>query len=148
MIRLAKKEDLKEIIILQNKCLPEKYPIELFEKLLSSTFIYEMDNKIIGYAMLANVLIIPSDVKKYINGGKISSLISFGVDNDYRNKGIGYKLLSDILNRLSAEYLMLNVRVSNRANNLYDRLGFIKLKRIENYYKNEDGFLRILKIKE
>ena len=53
--------------------------------------------------------------------------LSMAVKNEYRNQGIGTKLIKAIASKyqkIGVEYLSLSVDKSNNASNLYKRLGF------------------------
>ena len=67
------------------------------------------------------------------------------VDEDYRNQGIGTKLMAHLVS-LAIEYrvenITLEVRVSNEiARELYKRFGFREVALRKYYYGDEDGIL-------
>ena len=72
-------------------------------------------------------------------------LDNFCVLDDYRNKGIGTKLLAHLIS-LAINYRVINitleVRVSNNiAINLYKKFGFREVALRKYYYGDEDGIL-------
>ena len=70
---------------------------------------------------------------------------NFKVIDEYRNKGIGTKLLAHLIS-LAISYRVINitleVRVSNEiAINLYKKFGFREVALRKYYYGDEDGIL-------
>lgn len=93
---------------------------------------YIIDNKVIGYL---NYLLIYDKME-------IDNLF---VEEDYRNKLIGSKLLSYLIS-IAIESRVVNitleVRISNEiARDLYKRFGFREVALRKFYYGNEDGIL-------
>ena len=70
---------------------------------------------------------------------------NFLVNPLYRNKGIGNKLMTyliDIANKNNVDNITLEVRVSNIvAINLYKKYGFLEVAIRKYYYGDEDGIL-------
>jgi ribosomal-protein-alanine N-acetyltransferase len=69
-----------------------------------------------------------------------------GVAPEHRRRGLGERLMTHSERALrirGISTLMLEVRVSNiEAQNLYRKIGYVTLQRLESYYNNgEDGFL-------
>ena len=65
------------------------------------------------------------------------------VDSKYRRKGIGQKLLVELI-KLNPENITLEVRIDNiPAINLYKKMGFEIVSKRQNYYGNIDGLLMI-----
>lgn len=102
---------------------------EIIKSYLDSIYVcYLNSNKhVIGYIMC-------SDIEN--NSVLINSI---AVDENYRRKQIGYKLLAyvhdDALYR-NKDYLILHVRISNEAKKLYDKFGFMQDLVIKDYYSN------------
>ena len=71
------------------------------------------------------------------------SLAHIAIDEQYRGKGYGEKLLNYLMNtteRKEEEYLILDVSEENpRAKRLYERLGFSIYKKMQSSYKNQYG---------
>ena len=67
-----------------------------------------------------------------------ADMMNLAVHPDYRRKGIGEKLVNELVIRLKEQRvncLTLEVRVSNRsAIALYEKLGFVEVGRRPNYY--------------
>ena len=74
-----------------------------------------------------------------------AEIVSFAVDPDRRNQGIGTKLLMSLLEavkRRGATFVILEVRPSNKtAIRLYEKFGFQIVDREENYYFDEDAWI-------
>jgi len=93
---------------------------------------YVMDEKVIGYL----------DYSLIYDRMEIDN---FWVLDEYRNKGIGTKLLGHLIS-IAISYRVINitleVRVSNElAINLYKRFGFREVALRKYYYGDEDGIL-------
>ena len=67
------------------------------------------------------------------------------VQEEYRNNGIGNKLMAYLISVAISENVInitLEVRISNEiAKNLYKKYGFREVALRKNYYGNEDGIL-------
>lgn len=74
-------------------------------------------------------------------------ILNIAVCNKHKRQGIGTLLfdhLIDLAQELKAKTISLEVRVNNTAAlGLYEKMGFIKLRKINNYYTdtNEDAYL-------
>ena len=70
-------------------------------------------------------------------------ILGIGVIEEYRMNGIAGELMNELLdffNKSSYLKIILEVRESNdTAKNLYTKLGFNKISKRKNYYKNEDA---------
>ena len=70
-------------------------------------------------------------------------ILGIGVIEEYRKNGIAGELMNELLdffNKSSYLKIILEVRQSNdTAKNLYTKLGFNKISKRKNYYKNEDA---------
>jgi len=134
MIRKFKGEDLEEILRIEKTSFPKTPYDEL-------TFIYyvgmypdnflvymeESSDKILGYII-------------FRPGGHI---VSIAVDLPYRRRGIGTKLMQEVL-KVSYGNAMVEVRVSNKiAQMFYKKLGFIGSGSIPGFYENEDAIVMI-----
>ena len=147
-LRKSSLSDLPEILKIEKASFPKgiAYSQNRFERFYrkhSSEFIVaenrkrksqnQTERKIIGY-------IIGKKNKKSGN------LISLAVAPQWRNKGVGNKLVKFLLNyfkKSGANSVFLNVRKSNKkAISFYEELGFKILKEVKKYYRNgEDAFL-------
>lgn len=93
---------------------------------------YIIDDKVIGYL----------DYSLIYDRIEIDN---FSVLDEYRNKGIGTKLLAHLIS-IAINYRVINitleVRVSNNiAINLYKKFGFREVALRKYYYGDEDGIL-------
>ena len=110
--------------------------LNLYEVFPDGFIVAVEDRKFIGFAV---------GTITYEEKGKI---ILIGVDKDYRNKGIGSKLLKRLLLIFSLKgvnEVELEVRVSNSdAIKFYEKRGFKKKERISGYYEDgEDAYIMV-----
>jgi [ribosomal protein S18]-alanine N-acetyltransferase len=72
-------------------------------------------------------------------------IVNIEVKLEFRNKGIGNKLLNYVINKAienNCDNITLEVRISNNsAISLYKKNGFIEKAIRKDYYKDEDGIL-------
>ena len=134
MIRSINIDDLFEV----NKLLQIfniNYDEENYNKDFRNILVYIDNNRIIG--VLSYLLIYDRVEIEYIV-----------VDNEYRKKGIGSKLLNSI-NLDGIKNITLEVRDSNKeAINFYKKNGFNIVTVRKNYYNGEDGYLMIKNLGE
>jgi len=134
MIRKFKRKDLKEILRLEKNAFPKTpYDKSLFifyTKIYPDTFLVYVDessDKILGYIIFSH-------------GGYI---VSIAVDTMYRRKGIGTKLVEEVL-KVSNGNAKVEVRESNKmAQMFYKKLGFFKSDKILGFYDDEDAIVMI-----
>ena len=69
-----------------------------------------------------------------------ADIVNIVVDNYYRKKGIGKKLIEYTIKKHNLKALNLEVRQSNDAVNFYLKMGFKTLRTIPNYYHGEDAY--------
>ena len=69
-----------------------------------------------------------------------ADIVNIVVDDYYRKKGIGKKLVEYIIKKFNLKALNLEVRQSNDAVNFYQKMGFKIIRKIPNYYHNEDAY--------
>ena len=110
--------------------------LNLYEVFPDGFIVAVEDRKFIGFAV---------GTITYEEKGKI---ILIGVDKDYRNKGIGSKLLKRLLLIFSLKGINeveLEVRVSNsNAIKFYEKRGFKKKERMRGYYEDgEDAYIMV-----
>ena len=132
---------IKEVLRLNIRCFKngENYTKHTFSYLLNepNTLSYKAvtpDNEIVGFVFVM------------INTNGAAHLTTIGVAPEHRRRRIAERLLEHMDNALRKREIttiMLEVRVSNiPAQNLYRRVGYAVVQRIENYYSNgEDCFL-------
>lgn len=148
-VRLAREEDLLSVKELNYACLPENYPFDFFYELWKnhgkSFYVASSpDDRIVGYVM-CRVEIKPGFYRKFLV--RSGHIVSLAVLQEYRRLGLGYALMAFAMKSLHDEYgceeTYLEVRVTNTpAINLYERLGYEKIRVIRNYYLDgEDAYL-------
>ena len=143
LIRPASVDDISAIVEIENKT--NKMPWSTAQFLSSmevghySSVMYE-ENDILGFAIYSPI--IPE-----------SHLLSIAIDPAHQGRGLGDKLLQQIIlqnKTIGVKMISLEVRVSNLpAINLYEKRGFHKDAIRPNYYggsPKEDALLMSLKI--
>ncbi len=132
MIRLYNNEDYASIdsIGVQIKSdFNRVYDIENLNKDYANIYVYEDDNKIIGFLQFENHF-------------EITDIINIAVAIDHQNKGIGEALIKYLINHTSANKIMLEVRENNvKALKLYSKCGFKEINRRKRYYGEEDAII-------
>lgn len=134
MIRKFKSEDLEEILRIEKTAFPKTpydEPIFIYYAgMYPDNFLVYMEessDKILGYII-------------FRPGGHI---VSIAVDLPHRRRGIGTKLIKEVL-KVSYGNAMVEVRVSNKiAQMFYKKLGFIGSGSIPRFYENEDAIVMI-----
>ena len=141
--------DLERVMHINTMCLPENYSSFFYKDLYTrfpDTFIVaEMDGELQGYIMCR----IEKGWSKRgrLSPARLCHVVSIAVMESYRRRGIGKALVEQAMDRGRKVYDSnegyLEVRVSNEpAVNLYDKLGFTKVKRNYGYYLNgEDAWV-------
>ena len=126
IFREAKLHDLQGMKHINERCLPENYPMSFWQTTWESnkdrSFVAVCSNIVVGY-ILCN--------QDYV--------VSFAVDAPYRKSGIGRNLLRQALNACAskATEIKLNVRETNvGAISLYKSHGFEETIVIADYYVN------------
>lgn len=136
--------DLEAVININRVCLPENYAayffIDTFNTLPEAFVVAESQGQVVGYIMcrLEHGF---SDLRK-LRFARKGHIISVAVMPDFRNMGMGYSLVEQVLSALSvhhADECYLEVRINNdQAINLYKKMGFEITRTIPRYYF--DGF--------
>lgn len=134
-------DHLQEALRLNIRCFRngDNYTKHTFEYLLNEprTLSYRMvtpANEMVGFAFVM------------VNENNAAHLTTIGVAPEHRRRKIAAKLLEHVeasLKKREIATVMLEVRVSNvTAQDLYRRVGYIVVQRINKYYNNgEDCFL-------
>ena len=128
--RIANMSDLNILHELNKACLP------IYYSKLDYAYMLFMTNKYICMLANYNGLICGYLVAEY-NINKNVHILSFGVCESHRNKGIGKKLINDLIDIVKENYqeLSLNVHVENTGGiEFYKKMGFAKAKLLKNYY--------------
>jgi len=124
------------------KQLPPPYSANTFHEFLQNKNYYLVEEKYKGFAFARVV-------------SKVAELITIAVDPNLRRKGIGEKVLSDLIDKVinvGANQFVLEVASNNKAAiNLYTKLGFTAIHKRKNYFRHKDStvdaivFNRLLK---
>ena len=130
MIREYRKGDETAIATLEKECFSEPWSSDAIVSSANEGilfFVYECENKIVGYVGLQTVL----------DEGYITNI---AVTSSKRREGIGKALLENldnVANSLSLSFISLEVRQSNTsAINLYTKMGYSVDGIRPNFYEN------------
>ena len=120
-VRKMKKEDLDRVSQIEKECFSTPWSRDAFEDMIDNPLALYMVAEDNGY-VVANCGV--------ISAAGEGDICNVAVDPAYRKRGIGEKLLSEIMNVASKELLVeaftLEVRESNTAAiSLYEKLGFV-----------------------
>ena len=141
-IRQCRPDDLTKVVKML-RSVGIIHSMELYELILSMypdlVLVAEENGEIIGFCMASLI------------SESVGHLMVLYAKPEFRRRGIGRKLLQEILKRLMANYkvkeVVLEVRKSNTAAiNLYRSFGFFPVSLLPNYYEDEDGILMKKKI--
>jgi len=147
-IRRCKLEDLPVVRWINEVSLPENYSFFFFEEIFrefpEGFIVAEKDNSLVGYIM-CRLEYGFSNIRRFSLARK-GHIVSIAVLEGHRGKGIGSALMEEALKAMkekNCSEAYLEVRVTNlQAINLYKKLGFQVISRIEGYYRDgEDAFL-------
>lgn len=134
-IRLMSERNLEEIYKLEKKIFPDAWSYEMIKDELDNNklkkpYILYADDKIAGYAF---VWIIEDEVH----------LNNFAIHPDFREKGLGLKLISFIFDEFKEfRNMFLEVRQSNKkAIDLYRKVGFNNFFIRKHYYTDGENAL-------
>jgi ribosomal-protein-alanine N-acetyltransferase len=150
-VREVKEEEVKDVVEINRKSLPENYSIDYFyyhlrefgDLFLVASIEKEKKRTIAGYSMSRIEFGLSNFSFSFVRKGHI---ISIAVLEKYRNKGIGFSLMKETLERMKkagAKEAYLEVRVTNYpAIHLYKKLNFVVINRIISYYSDgEDAYV-------
>lgn len=144
-------DDLKSVIEINEKTLPEHYTDYFFESLLrelpEAFIVAELDNELVGYIM-CKLEFGFSNFRK-LGFVKKGHVVSISLLENHRRKRIGEALLIEGINGVAArkgDEIYLEVRSSNLpAIYLYEKLGFVTKSVLKTYYRDgEDANLMAL----
>ncbi len=144
IIRMAKPEDLEDIFEIESSVADSwSYDLvkkDLLENKSTEYFVGTINDKIVGFITIMNIV-----GEVHIN--------NIAVNEKFRNRGIGEKLLTYGMNFYSLDKLMgftLEVRVDNwSAIALYEKMGFVTVGIRKGYYKeNKDAYVMWKMIEE
>ncbi len=143
-IRELRKEDLQQVYLINKENFTtDAWTMEGFERELSldysRSYIMEIDNQIIGYAIVWTVY-------------DEANIMTFAIKKEFWGKGLGKYLLSKVIQDIkpAVSRILLDVRVSNiRAINLYKSAGFKVLNVRYKYYSDgENAYQMCLELKD
>jgi ribosomal-protein-alanine acetyltransferase len=135
VIRKAVLADLDQLVALEQRAFQtDQFSRRTFRYLLTRanaiSLVYELDDRVVGYCVLL-----------FHTGTSLARVYSLAVDPDYQGRGIARELMEAVEAHAiehSCVALRLEVRVDGAAAiNLYERLGYKKIGKVEDYY--EDG---------
>ena len=140
-IRGFRSDDLNRVMAINFECLPENYSAYFYRDIYTrfpKTFLTaEADDAIQGYIMCR----IERGLSKFrsLRPTRLCHVVSIAVREPYRRRGIATRLLMEAMRNGRDEYhaseCFLEVRVSNTpAIRLYEKLGFVAVKRNTRYY--------------
>jgi ribosomal-protein-alanine N-acetyltransferase len=144
-------DDLKSVIDINEKTLPEHYTEYFFESLLreipEAFIVAELENEIVGYIM-CKLEFGFSNFRK-LGFVKKGHVVSISLLENHRGKYIGEALMMEGINGVMArkgDEIYLEVRTSNLpAISLYRKLGFQTKSILKSYYRDgEDANLMAL----
>ena len=124
----------KELEGIENEIFTTAWPNETIKQKINNKefqyWVYKKNDKLVAYLGV-----------QFIND--FIEILGIGVIEEYRKNGIAGELMNELLdffNKSSYLKIILEVRESNdTAKNLYTKLGFNKISKRKNYYKNEDA---------
>jgi peptide alpha-N-acetyltransferase len=138
-------ELLPDIIKLMEQELSEPYPVFTYRYFLnrcpeSNIMVYSKEGKFIGAII--------GDCSHKKNNKLKAYIAMIAVEKEYRGKKIGKKLVELFIKQSKEVYgvheVCLETEVTNTlALNLYESLGFIRTKKLNNYYLNGNSAYRL-----
>ena len=139
-------EDMDEVIEIEKVSFKSPWPREIFEMEFKNKRAYNIACKnesgdLIGYCL------------SWLIYDEIH-ILKVAVNEDYRNLGLGRKLIVNTLEYFiakGANHAILEVRLDNySAINLYEKLGFENLRIRKNYYREtgEDALVMLLDLEK
>ena len=150
-IRRCSQDDLRSVIDINEKTLPEHYSEYFFESLLSempeSFIVAEYENNVVGYIM-CKLEFGFSNFRK-LGFVKKGHVVSISLLEQHRGKNIGKALMIEGINGVASrkgDEIYLEVRTSNLpAISMYEKLGFQTKSLLKSYYRDgEDANLMAL----
>jgi len=139
LIEKMREEDLEEVVTIERESFGDPWTYNMFRAELSNPFSYQWvardaTGRVAGYVCF---WVIQDE----------AHLLNLAVDPSCRRRGIGSRLIADVLEywkRAGVKSAYLEVRESNVvARRLYERFGFRVLSRRVHYYRNprEDAYV-------
>ncbi len=145
-IRPVELPELDDVIRLNRVTLPENYPPQFFQEIMSqypkAFLVAKSGSFTVGYVMMRIEKSL--SLLRWVNRAHV---ISVAVHKSFRRQGIGRRLLATAAERCNEEYgaveVYLEVRVSNNeAVGLYRSMGFVIKDVNQGYYSDgEDAYV-------
>ena len=140
MIKIDKliKEDIAQVVLLEEQFLGETLGSEMLENELDNEFMCFLSakesKKVLGY------------IGAYVINGELE-ILNFVVDENFQRTGIGTLLFNELLNRYpNTKSVVLEVREQNEKGiNFYKKNNFNVISKRKHYYKNGDDALVMMK---
>ncbi len=123
-----KGKDIPQVVDIEQRSFNFPKPEAVFREDEHKYLLAKDENKVVGYIGIEKIL---DEVH----------IINMAVDPDYRQQGIGKRLMQHVLN--DEEVFFLEVRVSNEnAKKIYEKYGFKVINIRKGYYADgEDAFV-------
>jgi len=151
-LRKFEPDDLKQVVSINERCLPENYPDQFFMGLHyhapDAFYVAQNDGEIVGYIMCR--------VERGISGFgrmpvKKGHIVSVAVLGTMRNKGVGTALVNAGMEGMmgyGATEFFLEVRKTNEeAIAVYEKLGYTVRRVLRGYYRDgEDAYLMVKRV--
>ncbi len=133
MIKELDKSDLIKINELENSFnyVLKDIKSDLENNSFSHYLLYLIDNKIVGY------------INYYLIYERIE-IANFNVLDDYQDKHIGTSLINELISKYEGVVANITLEVKSdniKAIHIYEKMGFKKVAKRENYYNGIDGIL-------
>ena len=144
MIELMKKEDLDQVLEIENACFSDPWTRNYFEDELNNTelcrlFVDRQDDEIVSFGSIWLML-------------ENCDIVNIAVKPEHQRKGLGQAMLDRLIEEAknnNCEYVHLEVRYNNvPALNLYRKNGFEKVRTRKSYYSNGDDAFDMMRTTE
>lgn len=144
IIREFRRQDIKRVLEIEKKSFQDPYPVNILldiYNLGAGFLVAQQDNIIVGYIIF------------WIRFQNEGHIISIAVDENYRRKEVGTKLVETalkIFKRYNITQIKLEVRKSNiGAIEFYKDMGFAEKEVLKDYYEDfEDAVLMEMNLEE
>ena len=123
-----KDKDIPQVVDIEQRSFKFPKPEAIFREDEHKYLLAKDDSKVVGYIGIEKIL---DEVH----------IINMAIDPDYRQQGIGKRLMQHVLN--DEDVFFLEVRVSNEnAKKIYEKYGFKVINTRKGYYADgEDAFV-------
>ncbi len=140
MISLMRKEDLDQVLEIENDVFSDPWPRKYFEDDLnnecSKYYVLKKDGEVIGYGGLWFMF-------------ENCDLVNIAIKKSYQGQGLGERLLKLLIREAilnECEFMHLEVRTSNKkAMSLYEKMDFIKTRTRKGYYSDGEDCIDMVK---